>query len=366
MCKTTLILGALFWTLSAYPAAISHTETLRIVDFNVWHGLGSGSIKLREYETPEQREARYQRLVEALLALQPDIVALQEANLLPAYARRTARDLGYDEIHQVANGGIKIGGLGIPTNIKEGLVILAKKEFNLERVGARRLSGPWYSIQNDFISFQLAENRYALAGKVTVRGKTLYLFNVHLHAGSEFPNEKSYFVDLLALRERNEISEEEYRKKLDEVKSHTERRRKEIFSILDFIAQATQGENPVILLGDFNATEASEEIQVVLEQGGLLDSFRVANPESPGYTWDTVENPNTRRDDLTEQSGEGEKNPVELLEAQYEAVPRRIDYIFLSRHFAEEEIVNSRVIFDRVDGGIYTSDHFGVLTEIAF
>jgi hypothetical protein len=54
------------------------------------------------------------------------IVFVQEANPVAGYARRLADALGFTQIHQVVNGGIKVGSVGLPTNLKEGVAILAR------------------------------------------------------------------------------------------------------------------------------------------------------------------------------------------------------------------------------------------------
>ena len=107
------------WTPPPIPA-IANSDGLKIVTFNAWHGLitDEGVFKLSEYESAETREVRYQQIISELQLLDPDLVALQEANPLPGYAERISRDLGYDEMHQIANGGIKLFGWGIPSNVR--------------------------------------------------------------------------------------------------------------------------------------------------------------------------------------------------------------------------------------------------------
>jgi mRNA deadenylase 3'-5' endonuclease subunit Ccr4 len=51
-----------------------------------------------EYETPQIREKRYQALLKEIANLNPDIIAINEANFLPDYIKRLANDLNYDFI----------------------------------------------------------------------------------------------------------------------------------------------------------------------------------------------------------------------------------------------------------------------------
>ncbi|MCD6518297.1 MAG: endonuclease/exonuclease/phosphatase family protein [Anaerolineae bacterium] len=343
--------------ISVVPSSAFAAPPLRIVTLNVWHGLDgdSGILTLHPYETPAQRELRYQGLVEGLRALRPDVIALQEANPLPFFAQRLAKDLGYDEIHQVANGGLKLGNWGIPVNIKEGLVILAKREWGLQRVGARRLSGPWYSIQRDWLVFQTEEVRYVLLGKIDFRGRQVYIADLHLHAGR---GSSAYLAALDTLVARGTISDEDYERERSKVKGHILRRKRELAASLAFLAKV--GAQPLILLGDLNASEGSEELSL-LSQSGFQDVFRALHPIASGCTWDPRWNPHAKRSS-TLSSVEGEL--LKKLTAQFEATPRRIDYIWLGPTFSSEAPLRCEVIFDLPYKGTFVSDHYGVVAEV--
>jgi hypothetical protein len=75
----------------------SESTTLKIITFNIWHGLitDEGILELGEYETSGRREVRYSQLLAELQRLDPDVIALQEANPLPDYATKIASDLGF-------------------------------------------------------------------------------------------------------------------------------------------------------------------------------------------------------------------------------------------------------------------------------
>jgi endonuclease/exonuclease/phosphatase family metal-dependent hydrolase len=168
-------------------------EELRVVTINIWSGLNYvGTLKMGEYETKEVREGRYQLLVEELSALDPDVIALNEANPLPRYARRLAKDLDMDFMYAVGMGGIHIGPVGIPVNFREGDAILAKKELNMRSLGKKRLSGG--GIITNFFTFHFSEANQVVGAVIEVAGKTVYLFNTHLHAG---PPAEKWFFDLL-------------------------------------------------------------------------------------------------------------------------------------------------------------------------
>ena len=119
------VLILLLW--SGWISMLSAGE-LTIVTINVWSGLTyEGIFKMGEYESREIREKRYSILVNQLQSLNPDIIALQEANKLPHYAGRLARDLGMDRIYSVGLGGMKMGCLK-PKRVKMTLEKLKKYE----------------------------------------------------------------------------------------------------------------------------------------------------------------------------------------------------------------------------------------------
>lgn len=334
---------------------------LDIVTLNTWHGLvtDKGVFRLGEYETSEEREARYQNIVESILELQPDVIALQETNQLPGFASRIAQDLNYDEIHQISNGGLKIFGLGIPTNVREGLVILARKRLKLERVGSLRLSGPFWGFQNDVVSFQLSEMRYALLGKVTVRGTDVYILNVHLHGGHSDADD--YSERLSRLRLSDQITQIEYDRRVEHMRRDVRRRKQEISRALYFLDRKTNHESPVIFLGDFNATEDSEEVRTVMTSGRFIDSFREFNPALPGFTVSPSVNLGTGVQGLRTESRRGR---LGLFEMEYALKPERVDYVFVRGRPFLSNIQEVRVTFNQVVGGeYYPSDHFGVFVR---
>jgi endonuclease/exonuclease/phosphatase family metal-dependent hydrolase len=103
---------------------------------------------------------------------------------------------------------------------------------------------------------------------------------------------------------------------------------------------------PLIVMGDFNATEHSPAIRVLTEGAGFVDTFRVANPTAPGFTvWQWVYAPRP-------------------------TVFRRVDYLFLlSGRWFPGRVLKSQVVLDAPqplqDGKVlWPSDHYGVLTEL--
>jgi hypothetical protein len=139
-------------------------KKLRILTINVWSGLNYvGILRMRDYETKENREARFKLLVKQVKEIQPDIVFIQEANPAAKYSRKLAREPGFEKIHQVCVGGIKLGPLGLPSNLKEGNAILARPGLRLKKYDAWKLKG--WGVFGDLLTFHLSDAVFALVGK---------------------------------------------------------------------------------------------------------------------------------------------------------------------------------------------------------
>ena len=160
-------------------------NTVKLMTINVWSGLDYiGTFKMGEYESTQIREKRYQALLKEIARLNPDIIAINEANFLPEYVRRLAGDLQYDCIYHVGVAGLKIGRIGIPINLKEGDAILARKELQLQMAGHKQLSGG--GIITNHFSFHTEDATQVLVGKIIVNGKPVYIAFTHWHASPLF------------------------------------------------------------------------------------------------------------------------------------------------------------------------------------
>lgn len=109
---------------------------------------------------------------------------------------------------------------------------------------------------------------------------------------------------------------------------------------------------PPILMGDFNAEPDSDEIRYLRglatvegKSAYFADAWRYAGDGTPGYTFDR-------------------KNPFAALAHE---PPRRIDYIFTrgpDRKFRGEPLRTQLAFCEEADG-VYPSDHFGLVTDLA-
>lgn len=338
----------------------SDSTTLKIITINVWSGLDyQGNFKFGEYESLDRREFRFKILVQQLKDLNPDILFVQEANPVGKYVSRLADSLAFDEIHQVCNAGIKIFGLGLPSNFEEGIAILARKDLHLKEYVVWKLSGS-FGLFGDFISAHFDETEFAEAAQITCCGKPIFLVNVHLSA---FPPTDSV-VDLVVQGWLSSglISRSDSAKAHDFLSYGSARRVMEVNELLGHIHNLPS-KVPTILGGDFNLVIASKELSILLKDGGFMDAGAKL-PVGRLYTWDPTHDANVSFSTQTVDASGDELDFEDRLSAAYDSKPRRIDFIFLDRNFEREDINTASIVLDSSFGGVQTSDHFGMMAEI--
>ncbi len=338
-------------------------DEIVIVNYNVWSGIdGKGLIKMGEFESAEVRLARYKILVDGLVDTSPDIVGIQEANKLPGFTRRLGRDICCDPVWRIANSGLKLFGFGFPTNFTEGEAILAKKRHGIKYLKGKRLSGG--GIQRDCLSVHFNEVRYAMAARVIIDGAPLIIFNTHTHYSLLLTEEWIKKVD--SLFDSGEITEKERDAIKEKMIKSYERTKNDIRNLAAFIKEITaEYDEPYIVMGDFNATLEIPALREMVDELGLLDTYRIMNPENPGYTWDVKLNPNTVFEGGPYYADKTLRSPLGRLKAEYTgSVSRRIDFIFLSNHFTPDMVTEAELFLDKPKDGLYASDHFGLKVVI--
>jgi endonuclease/exonuclease/phosphatase family metal-dependent hydrolase len=114
---------------------------------------------------------------------------------------------------------------------------------------------------------------------------------------------------------------------------------------------APAGTFPAILVGDFNAEPASDEIRYLRgyhpvdgKSVYLADCFDWHAAGNPGYTF-------ARRNPFAARAHEPD---------------RRLDYVFVRGPDKQlrGEPLSARIVFDQPEGDIFPSDHFGVFSEL--
>jgi len=237
-----------------------------------------------------------------LQRLDPDVVCLQE--VVDDGSRNTAGWLAERlELAGVAFGGVRVGGDGSSTQF--GPAIVSRWPIDIKKA---------YVLPNSPGPTDVE--------RVLLHARTggLDVFSVHLTS----------LYESGALREQQCIE-------IDRV----------VASCVD-----PSSPLPPVLAGDFNAEPDSAEVRFLCGLGSLdgrstywQDAWRVAGEDGPGWTWD---------------------NRNVFAAAEFEP-NRRIDYVFVGwrRDSGAGRVESCRVVCDRAVDGVFPSDHYGVLAEIA-
>lgn len=361
----TLILAA--WL--ARPLALQPQEgpsaparsVLRLLTINVWSGLDyEGTLRFGAYEPRQRREARYRALRAQLRELDPDVIFLQEANPARGFAARLARDIGFSQCHQVCIGGIKVGPLGIPVNCKEGNAILARRSLRLQKVEDWKLSGS-FGLFGEALTVHFDQAIFALLARIVVEGRPLHLVNVHLVAAPPGAD-PALAAAWEALRRERIVTGEEHEEAVGAWKRNAARQELEMRRLAGRL-RGLPAAVPLIVGGDFNVPATSPQVAAFLAETGLQDTFPAGTDAKP-FSWDDRANRNARFSSSRRDRRGAPRHGYDLLTALYDAVPRRIDYIFCGPHFSRNDVRGGGIVLDREAEGAQPSDHFGVMAEL--
>jgi endonuclease/exonuclease/phosphatase family metal-dependent hydrolase len=366
LCKIfivpVLISLFVFCQISAGTQSPPNDNRLRILDINVWSGLDyKGFFNMGEYETPTIREKRYQALISQIKQINPDIIGIHEANKLPYYVKRLANDIGYEMFYHLGVGGVRLGPIGLPWNLREGDAILAKKYLNPHFVGRKQLSGGYVG---EWASFNFSDATQVIAIQITYKNRPIYIFATHWHASP--PAESLILEKTKILYKSGAISQKGLEDIQIKIKEGADWRMSESKKTLEFI-QETAGQNYFILMGDFNSEPGSREINMLIKSD-MIDTYKYANPDSSGFTWDPSTNLNIKTYYLNKPDSVKGSDAYSKLDNFYIKIPKRIDYIFIG----PSSVINNnpvslnscRVVMKDIINGVHASDHYGVLAEI--
>lgn len=335
---------------------------MKILTYNLWHGLGHTRFGLGSLEKPGRQAVRLRGFLSMAASADADLICLQEANPAPGIARRVASALAMEEIHQVCNAGIKVPW-GLPTAFRSGVILLARKGLRLRRQGVMKLPGSGWGWCWDRFSVQVREHRYALFGRVVCRGTPVLLAVTHLHHTR--PLEPEAVEQIRDAQRRGVLSGPACDRLLAEYGAGVKRRQRQLAAITAHLRRLAP-EGRVVLCGDFNAEPHSPEIRTLVEAQGFIDTYaRAGTP--PGHTWDPAKNPNTAASSGAFLGREVSQEEVRTLLGQQDMRPGRLDYIFLGPGFTPDQVLRSELFATRpAPGGPFCSDHFGVLTTVRF
>jgi len=281
-CLSVPLFAALVTAASEMP------QRLRIVTINVLHG-GLTSELAGDGERLEERLGMVTR---ELRTLDADVVGLQEASRGPRrgdVAGRLADALGYAHVFAPATHRWPLAAWVL--NLDEGPAVLSRFPIASSKISPVEGCGGSY-------------RRMLVCAELATPGGSIDACSTHLD-GSDC--QAKAVADVLRGRSRAA---------------------------------------PLVLVGDFNATESSEGIRRLIAALGFVDTFRAANPAAPGFTvWQPV----------------GLERPI---------ARRRVDYVFVAPGAGGSvRVLTSRLVFDapsRTDGVLWPSDHHGVLTDVEF
>jgi endonuclease/exonuclease/phosphatase family metal-dependent hydrolase len=333
-------------------------QMLRVVTLNVWSGLDyKGFIAFGEHESDDQRDRRFRILVDHLKELNPDVVALQEVNPVYDKAEILAGELGYNALYLRGNAGIKFGGMGLPVNLNEGVILLARRDIELQLLDGVDLS-PGFGATGNTFAFHFKDRDIGLAVRIRKEGAEVIVVNVHL--SSALPDNEELQAMLRTFSGKKDQAQlEEDSRRLSEGQ---EGRMQEVEELLAFLSE-TAGDAPTIIMGDLNATPNSPELKTLAGDGGFQDIAQRL-PHDRSSTWDPQRNSNIEYSTETWEARSSDSPPYDLLTSWYDTQPRRIDHILLSRHFRVSDVRSVSRQFDDTILDTYVSDHYGLMAEL--
>ena len=362
-CFLLIILtGACGWPGSFPKPENPQAVTLKIINYNLWHGLGEGFLKREELEPSSHKKKRFQQQMRLLKEAKPDILFLQEVNPVSSLPGKIAKELGMAAVFQNTNCGVSFLGLGLPINLDMGIAILVRSPLKIKKIQGLKLSGP-PGFCNPYLTFQYAEFRYALFALAHhPQYGSFLLANTHFHHGVEWSDPVREKIKdwetsgVLTSSQKAELNET--------IEASNLRRESELKNLFSQIKELQKYyENlPLILAGDFNVTVSSPIYKKIIETYKLKDSTEVYSPIP--YTWNAEANKKNHQ--YTEKFGVAvptfNKEEVESFFIEYDRRQRRIDYVFFSSNI---DMLSHSLFADQPgDQGIIGSDHFGVTVSI--
>lgn len=335
---------------------------LKVLTYNVWHGLSQATFKMKELEPPGQKEDRIQWQITQIKARDPDIIFLQEVNPVSRLAKRLASALGerYSYVFHRDNCGTSLFNVGLPINLQSGLVVLVKQPLRIRKLEAVKLSGSFGGCEG-VATFQLAEFRYALLTRIFHPDfGSFYGVNTHLHHGPEWT--KMMRDQIFEWDKEGGLTSSQRDELVAAIDEAGQRRKNELDVLFQHLEEwATHSEDPVVLAGDFNLKPDSHTYKNILDH-----NFKdVMGQSMTPYTFDTQANQenhrHTRHLKLPVPIFKSEKIKT-WFQTHYLLEPRRIDYIFVTPgvDFESSQLFGT----EKSPKGITGSDHFGVITDI--
>lgn len=346
---------------------------MKILTFNLWHGLAPATAGSFVELEPEVRRLKREELQESIVAgLQADVVLFQEVNPLADRLKRWQSVLNMQGFAQPDLSGLKVKGWGWPPRLNSGLGIFVSKQFAPRWVAGLQLSGGRISFAKVWATLQLSESRYALFIEfLHPQWGRVLVVNCHLHHGLEL--DESLRGKISKLGEENILTANATSELKDRISGANGRRLQEVRNLLEFIHTRKQRYSLILLGGDLNCSSTSPAMQQISEFGFRdlwLDKHRT---EASGYTFDHSRNHAnhvlTSQYPLTIETEDLSFSPktrdvVRGLLQDHERRERRIDYLLAWSSQKSVPVKNIELVGVPDKDHLGPSDHFGVLAEI--
>lgn len=274
---------------------------LRILTWNLWHGLNPYQpilmLPMEKTFDSYWRRKRQIQFLKSWVKSPTDIVCLQEVN--PVY-RRTELIKSATRMNGkgcIVNTGLKVGRVGLPPFLQEGLATLVGMDFQQNRFNEVTLSGsatevPIFKKNRAF--FQLSERRKALLFQGNVGSYSIAVVNLHLHHGP------------------------------DTVPIHRDRKKMELKVLMSWVDEIVGHYDLLVICGDFNCDPNSPCLEPMLNQGFKCFS----NQETGLPTWDPSSNPHALKSSQLATSNEAkswDNSPHEFDRIYYKSnIPMRL------------------------------------------
>jgi endonuclease/exonuclease/phosphatase family metal-dependent hydrolase len=329
-------------------------KKLTVITFNAWSGLDyRGLLRMGHFEGDDARRARFRSLAAEIRRLKPDILGLSEANPLPFYARELASLSGMDEIQHMGVSGIRVGPFGIPSNLREGDMILARKGLCLRLAARAWLGGPGWVRTN--WSFHTGDITQAVLGAITISRESFYAAQAHLRHAPP-PNDAT-LAALDRLAREFGYTARDHRAALASLRTDAIRKEKEVLRLRDFLARAVPNGAPLLLMGDFNAEPSWPCMAPLLDAG-----YRAIAPGEGENTWDGEGNAIIRKY-YRPMAGIRHGSLYRHLLSVFDTESRRIDFIMATPAITPERVIASGLCLTGA-GGAALSDHYGVMATV--
>lgn len=368
---------------------------MKILTYNLWHGLTpSSAISMEHLEPEARRRTRLMMQLRLLSELDFDLGLFQEVNPLLERVSQIERETGLHGCFQSDLVGVKVLGVGIPNTLNSGLFTAAKDQYQLRRVKGIKLSGAGRSFVSPWLSFQLKEERYALFSEfIHSQWGRVLVVNAHLHHGLELT--EGLTQELKAAVVEYGLSSSVESELFERLHKGNERRLKEMKRLMDEVQRMSERYSVVIVGGDFNS-RPDGEVGQLLKEYGFVDSFSMQSSVPEAFTYQREGNLANHRLQARfplsvqfEDLSFSKKVTLALQEilTRHEQSSRRIDQIWVrslsgARVDSGEGTEQSKGIAEKSSGvaptmrssvslvgfegdeGFAPSDHFGYLVEL--